>query len=612
MRFESRLIQMLSTIRTVVFITVCLLSISSQTLAQSNDTIPESSKRSIFNDLIDQLKKKTESLDPELTSNVKEFIPFEGKTIRQILINRIPFGTLFEDTTVKFKNALTNIANNLHHQTSENVVSRNLFFKPNETVQPFLLADNERFLRQLPYLQDALIEIIEIPFSDNEVDISVNVKDVFSLGGSVASLGLKKTQINFREDNFKGSGNGAVLYTLYDSERRGKFGVGFEYLIRNISGTFVNATMGYQSFHATRNAPPQENYYYTSFERPLENRYMRWTYQLDLSYSDTRNRYFDDSVYYSDYRYNYYNIDAWAGYNIDAGRYSEEEEEKKYRRLLGIRFIERQIKDEPTKYTTGNKWLFADMTAVLFNLTLFRQNFVKTNYIYGFGRSEDLPVGSLVGITGGYTIKEEEKRPYLGINYEHYQLLTRKSYLSYKLRTEGFWDKNSLEDINLLLSVNYFDGIKRLGRRWKQRFFFNIDVAKQLNTVINEPLFLDSKYGLPEYGSNELGGDFRSTVKVESVFFSPWAPASFKLAPFAFTRLGVFKPYGEDLKLYSSVGGGLRIRNESLVFGTIEIKGYYFPQKNLQNKSFGFEFSTNLIFKYETRLVKRPDFIEIN
>jgi hypothetical protein len=108
------------------------------------------------------------------------------------------------------------------------------------------------------------------------------------------------------------------------------------------------------------------------------------------------------------------------------------------------------------------------------------------------------------------------------------------------------------------------------------------------------------------------GGTLRTTIKAESEFFSPWSLVSFKFAPIVFTNVGVFSPYLSDAKLLSSVGGGIRTRNESFVFGTIEFKGYYFPQKNFYNERFRFSLSTNLIFKYNTQFVKKPDFIQVN
>jgi hypothetical protein len=122
---------------------------------------------------------------------------------------------------------------------------------------------------------------------------------------------------------------------------------------------------------------------------------------------------------------------------------------------------------------------------------------------------------------------------------------------------------------------------------------------------------------LPEYGnevlSNErVGGTLRSTAKVESEFFSPWSVVAFRFAPFVFSNVSVFSPYDYQTKVLSSVGGGIRTRNESFVFGTIELKGYYFPQKNFYNERFRFSLSTNVIFKYNTQFLKKPDFIQIN
>jgi hypothetical protein len=87
---------------------------------------------------------------------------------------------------------------------------------------------------------------------------------------------------------------------------------------------------------------------------------------------------------------------------------------------------------------------------------------------------------------------------------------------------------------------------------------------------------------------------------------------AFRFAPFVFGNLSVFSPYKYHSKVLSALGGGIRTRNESLVFGTIELKAYYFPEKNFHNERFRFSLSTNVIFKYNTQFVKKPDFIQIN
>jgi hypothetical protein len=156
--------------------------------------------------------------------------------------------------------------------------------------------------------------------------------------------------------------------------------------------------------------------------------------------------------------------------------------------------------------------------------------------------------------------------------------------------------------------------LKQLNARWKQRTFISGGIATQIKKELNEPLLLESQFGLPEFENINLGGDHRITVKAESVFFSPWSIALFRFAPFVFANAAVLLPEKEPInrKFYSTIGGGIRSRNESLVFGTLEFKAFYFPRPNFNGDRFRFEFNTNIKFKYNSQFIRRPNFITIN
>ncbi|MEO8720518.1 MAG: hypothetical protein ABI297_01590 [Ginsengibacter sp.] len=581
---------------------------------QNDDSL---SRKNFFTKMIGNFKKDTTEVDKsfELRRNEEAFKRFDGLIIRKIIIQRLPFGISIGDTTKALMNGIVSLANNLHHLTKNGVIKKNLFFKKGETLKPFLMADNERYLRQLLYLQDADFFINRV--ASDSVDVIVEVKDVFSLGGAINTLGLKQTNIEFREDNFAGTGNAAVVYALYDAKRKNNFSFGGEYNSRNIGGTFIDGRIGYHSFYPTFKGPKEDNNYYINLVKPLVNRYMQWTYELDASYHETRNLYNGDSIYLSDTRYRYYNMETWAGYNINAKDFTSQQESQKLRKLIGLRFINQKFFQLPEKYQLKYNWQYADLQATLGTLTFYRQNFYKTQYIYGFGRNEDIPEGLLLSLTAGFTNKQNMQRPFLGFNFEKYAFNKSKNYLSYSLRAEGFLNRKAIEDINFLGSLFYFDHLKRIGTKWKQRFFLNFDVAQQVNSVLNEPLFANSKFGMPEYGnefvgSEQVGGTFRTTAKAESEFFSPWSIVAFRFAPFVFSNVSLFSPYLTNTKILTSVGGGIRTRNESFVFGTIELRGYYFPQKNFYKENFRFSLSTNIIFKYNNQFVKKPDFIQVN
>jgi len=591
--------------------------------AQSDTTnklkVDTTDHKTFLGKMINNFKKDTTEVDKtnELKRNEEAFRRFDGLIIRNIIIQRLPFGISIGDTSKKLINSLTTLANDLHHLTKNQVIKKNLFFQKGQPLRPFLMADNERYLRQLLYLQDADFFVRRTAPGSDSVDVTVEVKDVFSLGGAISSLGLKQSNIEFREDNFAGTGNAAVVYTLYDSQRKNDFAFGGEYNSRNMGGSFIDGKIGYQSFYPTIRGPKEDNNYYVNLVKPLVNRYMQWTYELDASYHSTINLYSKDSVYFSDIRYRYYNFQGWAGYNINAKSFTAQEESKKLRKLIGLRIINQKFTELPELYQSKYNWQYSNLKAVLGTLTFYRQNFYKTQYIYGFGRNEDIPEGLLLSLTSGYTIKQNISRPFIGFNFEQYKFNKQKNYLSYSFRAEGYLNHKTIEDINFLGSLFYFDHLKKIGTKWKQRFFLNLDLAQQVNSVLNEPLFANSKFGMPEYGNEyvgteRVGGTLRTTAKAESEFFSPWSVVSFKFAPFVFSNVSIFSPYLSDTKILTSVGGGIRTRNESFVFGTIELKGYYFPDKNFYNEKFRFALSTNLIFKYNTQFVKKPDFILVN
>jgi len=606
-----------------VFFTCILAAISSASFAQKDTSSANNGEKkpanSFLTKVIKNFKKDTLQIDDstELKTNEAAFTPYKGRIIRNIIVARIPFGISLGDTSKRLINRLTTMANNLHHLTKNSVIRKNLFFQEGDSLKPYLMADNERYLRQLLYLQDASISVMPTFAGSDSIDVFVKVKDVFSLGGAINSLGLKQTNIELREDNFAGTGNAAILYALYENKRKNDFAFGGEYNSRNIGGSFIDGKIGYQSFSPAIMGPKEDNNYYISLSKPLVNRYMYWTYEFNASYHATRNMYSTDSLYLSDIRYSYNNIEGWVGYNINAKQFTYKQESKKLRKLIGLRYIHQRFFYVPEIYKTEYNWQYPQLSGVLATLTFYRQNFYKTQYIYGFGRNEDIPEGLLLSITSGYTQKQNLKRPFIGFNYERYQFNKQNNYLSYIIRAESYLNGTEIQDINLLASVFYFDHLKNLGTKWKQRFFLHVDAAQQINTVLNEPLFANSQFGMPEYGNEmigteRVGGTLRATVKAESEFFSPWSLVAFRFAPFVFSNVGIFTPYNYDAKILSSVGGGIRTRNESLVFGTIELKGYYFPQKDFYNDRFRFSISTNVIFKYNTQFVKKPDFIQIN
>ncbi|CAN5223673.1 hypothetical protein BH09BAC2_BH09BAC2_10580 [soil metagenome] len=554
---------------------------------------------------------------PDITpvrSDVR-FQKYKDKIIRNIFIEQVGVTQSFTDTITRKVSKIVQFASKLHYNTRSEVIRKFLFFNKNDRADPFLLADNERYLRDQTFIQDARIVIFPVRGSADSVDAFVFTKDVLSLGGSLSSLSTTNTDITLSEDNIAGTGNRIAFRTLYDQDRVNHFGTGAEYIQRNIKGSFMDAYLGYNTFRTSIANKKEETVVYASFIRPLVNAYTKWAYSLEGSVHKTENMYLPDSIYIFQNKYSYSTFDTWSALNFNAQKFSSHNEESRFRAIAGLRFFNTNFLYTPKAYENNYNWRFANSTALLGSFTLFRQDFFKAYYFYGFGRTEDIPEGINMSVTAGYTNKEDRLRTYLGLEFERYYFNNKNKYFNFNFKVGSFLNSGKIEDVNLLGNVSYYDRLKLLGSRWKHRMFLEGGVARQINKILNEPLVLQSTFGLPEFNNGGLEGEFRGTLKAEDIFYSPWAIVGFRIAPFVFANCTVLTPNGEKFgnsKVYPSLGGGFRTRNEALVFGTIEVRGYYFPVKNIFNKSFRADVSANLKFKYNTQFVKKPSLVNIN
>jgi hypothetical protein len=178
--------------------------------------------------------------------NETGFNPYKGKIIRKILVEKLGFNRSVNDTLKETRNFFNDLGNALHTSTSKRIILNNLFFTPGDTLYPYLLADNERFLRDLTYLQDARITVKATDNLDS-VDVIVICKDVFPFGGSMDAGSTNMASFEVNDDNLFGQGNRLRITNFYDSKRNPDYGLGFEFLKRNIAGSFINLALGYRN-----------------------------------------------------------------------------------------------------------------------------------------------------------------------------------------------------------------------------------------------------------------------------------------------------------------------------------------------------------------------------
>lgn len=548
--------------------------------------------------------------------NEEPFKPYRGKIIRTIRIEKPDFNRSVNDTNRISHNFLNDLGNALHTSTRKRVILNNLFFSQGDTLYPYLLADNERFLRDLTYLQDARITVKETASPDS-VDVIVLCKDVFPLGGSMDAGSPNMASFEVNDDNLLGRGNRIQIRNFYDAPRKPNYGMGFEFLKRNLLGSFLNISAGYRTEAPSFNTGLRiEKDLYVTGDLPLPSPYHTWTGGFEAAEHKTENGYFSDSLYQSDIRYSYRILDGWVGYNIGARRQLEQNFKSRLKHLVALRGAQRKFQDIPILNRSVYNINYSDLVTVLGSFTVFEQDYYHTNFLYGFGRNEDVPEGFSMSLTGGWTNRNNVSRPYIGFDYERSYFSSRKNYISYILRAGTYYNAGRFEDISFLTSVDYFTKLRRFGdSRWYIRHFLSGSITQLAKTVLNDPLRLQSDYGIPQLSNPGLLASTRVTFNAETALYNTWKLVGFSFAPFAFANSTYLKTIGSNVRtgdIYMAVGGGVRTRNENLVFGTIELKAYYYPRTTGPMNSWNVTLNTDLRFRYVSQLIRRPDFVVTN
>ena len=558
-----------------------------------------------------------DSTDNDVIKGEDQFDRYKGYTIRNIQITQLGLAGSVNNLDTANANFLTKAADKLHTTSSQKTIYHNLFFKEGDRLSPALLADNEKYLREQVYLQDARIVLLPVKGADKEVNVFVITKDVFSIGGSANIFNPGSGEFTLSEDNIAGTGNRLDVKTFYDNSRKERIGTGADFLKRNIAGSFTDLGAGYQTYASAFNSSGREEQYtYFTINKNLVSSYFPLTFNLQLSHHETENMYQTDSLYKTSLQYEYNNFDGWIGYNLGAVHSMYKNLKSRLRRFVALRFLNQHFIAIPQQYVNNYNYQYANITGVLGSYTLFQEDFYKTKYIYGFGRNEDVPEGINASVIGGWTNKENRERLFTGLDIERYYFMPKGNYYNYTFRAGTYWHGASAEDANLLLSLNYFSRLKKLSGAWKQRTYINTSITSQFNTLLNGFLLLSDTYGLPFFNNQGIANsNGRATVTYETVFFSNSSIIGFRFAPFIGGNICLLKPIAQSIFKsdgYTSLSTGIRSRNENLVFGTMELRFSYFPRTTINMSPFRIDFTTNLRFKYNSQFVKRPDFVLVN
>jgi hypothetical protein len=558
----------------------------------------------------------TDSTKTNLLKQIRNLNSYAGKRINSITIVQQNFTMTIDSKESNLKDFFTNIGNKLYYKSNKRVIRENLFFKEWDVFDPSIIAYNEKWLRDLSYIQDAKINAIVTPYDTNQVDLIVVTKDLFSYGGEAQLNNKNAYSAKINNINLLGTGNSIQLIQNFENERNPKSGWGYDIGLTNLMGSFISINAGMNQFgnNLANNAlSARKNY--ISVQRPLLHPNSKWLGGME--YLETINENVFpvkwDTIFDQQLNYNLKHKDIWVGYQLT--KQSKRINSNTYRQFIQYRHFENNFKERPINYLLQLDRNYQNQIADFISFTLVRQSIYRTRYLYGLGRYEDLPIGRSLTWTTGRSEIEKDRAAYLGFKFEQHKLSKKENYNHIIANIASSYINRSLQDFRFLASLEQFSKLKYLDNGYGYRQIINLSFTQTLKNKYNEALRINSIYGIPELNREQIRGGTRLSANWETVIYNNRPVLGLKSAPFVFGNLTYIRTVGDLIlkgDIYTSLGSGIRVRNENLVFGTIELKGCYFPRTNQQLSPWNFSIITNLRYKYNSNIVEKPNYVEIN
>jgi hypothetical protein len=510
----------------------------------------------------------TVTVDDEVSID-QQFVPYEGKIIRDVkLVVLPPFGyDIRKFDSVHDIKGLKKTGNSSHVYTRQWVLKNNLLFRKGQEIDPLIMAETESFIRNIGYINDVYIQIDSI--SSAEADVTVVVRDNWSIGAYVRNVS-SKIDVEVFDRNFVGLGNNLSLRGIFNTKIDRKFGGGVEYRYLNLLRTFVNIEALYVDDILSTNST-------VSLERPLQkNLNLFWQIshnrrQINLSHvvwdsiSPTYNGEFSASIGYA---FNPFENDNTL--------------------VVSSRFMDRNPLyrgvDKPDN-PSGFQYVANRMAMV--QLSLFRQRYFRMRMVNSFGKTENFAYGYNVSAQLGYSEWTQFSKRSV---YTSFRVAANKLYSIGSLYFEGavssFFDRERPFEGMLKLKLDMFSSLYSIGNQ-SYRHFLNIDYAKRLDHI---PGFRNYNISFDKLASMKFGNQTNFTAteklmfKTEGTLFTSLNIFGFRFLFYSFADFGWVSDYGKKLisrnNIYWGAGLGIRIRNDLLVFRTLELKMGYYPKMN--------------------------------
>ena len=512
------------------------------------DSVYKKFSRKKFSQMLYRLAFKPPDIPP-LPGNsqkIKSEVPFkqyQGKVIRHIRIETLdPFGTSIYDTLTNAVTASGKALNASHIKTRSWIIRKNLFIKEGQEVDPYLLADNERHIREMSFIDDVKTFVTVPESSGDSVDIIIVTKDVFSIGFDVVTASPSNVSFRLFDGNFLGLADRLATNYSIKTGRQPYFRLdGASYSYDNIAGTFLNTLVNYtldDEGNQILGLSCNRNFYSIK---------TKWAFGVGYQYNKmVVEKQSNEEEYEIKPEISYFNdISFWGGRAFQIRNTTIPS-----RFVISESFFRRSFSSRPWISIDSNK-IYYNTTRILTGLAFSANNYYLTDYILHFGKPEIIPYGRAFKVTLGPEITNYYTRFYGGVDLSAGDFLNGFGFLSGRAVLGGYLYHKSMEDCVLKMSLKYLSPLFATpDRKFKFRgyFFsdyrFGFDFLKNNTDYsnINRDLLIDQvKFDTVFYGRKSL------SASLSVIMYTPLYFYGFRFAFILQGKGGFVAPDGESL-----------------------------------------------------------------
>jgi len=558
-------------------------------------------------------KKATDFLFPNPTSKqgaankaqlLKPYAKYSGKIIRSVQIEVFDvLGYSIYQPQKQPKAWYEKMGNAMHHTTRQWVLAQQLLFQEGDRLQPLKLSESERLVRSIGQIYDARVLVRPIPGSGDSVDIVVLAQDVWSLnGGAAYNVANNSGAVQLRESNFLGLAHRLEQEIAYNPDSLLPFSTVTNYIVPTIGRTYINALAYYY------NRQGDESYGLV-LNRPFYSPLAHWAGGLSVYHDLVVQPYLVEGKKQINTVYSRWTHDGWLGHAWNLSNFRLELDTG-WQFVLAGRVQNNVFDARPPGFTSDTLLSYRNRTLLLGSLSLARRSFFKDRLIFGYGRTEDVPVGRQATVTFGAEPGQFYNRYYGGLTLT----LAEQYHFGYVFASAGIGSfltqESRFEQGAINLNLFYYTNALHWGR-WALRHFAKGRLTWGFNRFNEEPIYLNRDNGLRGYKTSAIVGDKRAVINFETVLFTPFSFLGFRMAPFIFSDLALIG-YGThgflNSRLFQAYGVGIRLRNEHLVFRTLQIAfAYYPPVPYYDPGAIGFLLENRPFLGFEQLGISRPD-----